>query len=477
MRRDVRHGRRVLKCIPGQLSAKIVNHGIRAHDRIQVNLLVDGVAKGSTLVSIPPGGSANAEFLHQFLVPGTHTGSIALNNPESADGLLRDNSAPFAIRVRDRVKILVLDPHPANNPVNSESYFLMKAMAPDDAIESLLPKLREGEGLGGVTLRDYDVIALTDLSGVSANDRNALSEYVRGGGGLILFPGPDTNPQRINSELGTAELLPAKLGIKKTFSDKEAVKLAPNTIQHPALARFKDTTDLNLGGALFSTYHLLEPVSDEKNLSAVRVMLRFANGDPALVERRVGLGHVMLSASGAGRSWNDLPLQSAFVPYIYQLMLSLGQGATAHRNLRLDEALFLSLPLADRDKQVQVTSPDGKKTTLNSGLDARGVTFNFTGTGQSGIYKIGVAGSKTTDAFAVGLPGGESNLIYSDPKLATESAGLPANSLTVVTNASQLSNQIHRARFGAEVWQPFIYLVIGLLFLESFLAQKFGRRG
>ena len=460
-----------------RISSKVVNHGIRPHERVQVNLLVDGVVKASTVISVPPGGSANAEFLHQFLAPGTHTGAVALNDPETADALLRDNSAPFTIRVRDRVKVLVLDPHPASNPLNSESYFLMKAMAPDDSIESLAPKLREGEGLGGVNLRDYDVVALTDLSGISLNDRNALLEYVKAGGGLILFPGPDTNPQRINSELGTAELLPAKLGIRKNFSDKEAVKLAPNTIQHPALARFKETTDLNLGGALFTAYHVLEPVSDEKSLSAVKVMMRFSNGDPALIERRAGLGHVILSASGAGRSWNDLPIQSAFVPYVYQLMLSLGQGATSHRNLRLDEPLFLSLPIADRDKQVRVTSPDGKTTTLNSGLDARGVTFNFAGTGQSGVYKIGVAGSKTTDAFAVALSGGESNLAYSDPKLAAESAGLPANSVTVVANASQLSNQIHRARFGAEVWYPVICLVICLLFLESFLAQRFGRRG
>ena len=45
-------------------------------------------------------------------------------------------------------------------PPQSESYFLVKAMAPDENLESLQPKLREGEGLGGVTLRDYDVIAI-----------------------------------------------------------------------------------------------------------------------------------------------------------------------------------------------------------------------------------------------------------------------------------------------------------------------------
>ena len=460
-----------------RISARIVNHGIRPRDKVQVNLLIDRVPKGSTIVSLPPGGSANAEFLHQFIAPGTHAGAISLNEPENADALTHDNSAPFAIRVRDRVRVLVLDPKPSANPVNSESYFLMKAMAPDDSLESLAPKLREGSGLGGVTLRDYDVIALTDLSGISPNDRNALSEYVKAGGGLILFPGPDTDAQRINSDLGVAELLPAKIGARKNFSDKDAVKLAPNTIAHPALARFKESADMNLGGALFTSYQTLEPVNDEKNLNAVKVMLRFTNGDPALVERQLGLGRVILSASGAGRSWNDLPLQSAFVPYVYQLTLYLGQGATSHRNLRLDEPLFLSLPLQDKDRQVQITSPDGKKTTLNTGLAARGVTFNFTGTTRSGLYGVAVAGSKTTDAFAVGLPAGESNLAYIDPKESAITAGVPSNAFSVVANAGELSNQVRRARYGAEVWQPLVFLVVGLLFLESLLARLFGRRG
>src|SRR5207302_203534 len=130
-------------------------------------------------------------------------------------------------------------------------------------------------------------------------------------------------------------------------------------------------------------------VSDESNLGAVRVMVRYNNGDPALVERQVGLGHVILAASSAGRLWNDLPLQSSYVPLIYQLMFYLGQGATSHRNLRLDEPLFLAL----------AHSPD------------------------------------------------------------------------------QIRAMVSRARYGAEIWYSLICAVIGLLFVESFLAQKFGRRG
>jgi hypothetical protein len=460
-----------------RIDARITNHGIKPRNDVLVNLVVDGAAKGSTRISVPPGGSATAEFIHQFVRSGSHAGSVTLNEAGSADSLEHDNAAPFAVRVRDRIKVLVLDPRPARNPSQSESYFLVKAMAPDENLESLQPKLREGEGLGGLTLRDYDVISIAGVGNLAPNDRAALSEYVKAGGGVMLFPGPDTDPRQLNAALQAAGLLPARLGARRKLDEKSGLKLDPSTIKHPALAMFKDTGNLHLSGAQFYTYFPLDPVTDETNLGAVRVMVRFSNGDPALVERQVGLGHVILAASSAGRQWNDLPLQSSYVPLVYQLMFYLGQGATSHRNLRLDEPLFLALPLKDANKPVRVTAPDGRVSTQSSSLDARGVTFRYEATGEAGIYKVGVVGSSTSDAFAVGLPTGESNLAYADPRRAAPEAGLPTNVLAVAQNPAEIRAMVNRARYGAEIWYSLVWAVLGMMFLESFLAQRFGRRG
>jgi hypothetical protein len=51
------------------------------------------------------------------------------------------------------------------------------------------------------------------------------------------------------------------------------------------------------------------------------------------------------------------------------------------------------------------------------------------------------------------------------------------NALSVAQNPNQVLSLVNRARYGAEIWYPLICSVIGLLFLESLLAQKFGRRG
>src|SRR3954468_22188274 len=59
-----------------RIDARILNHGIKPRNDMLVNLVVDGSVKGSTRVSVPPGGATTAEFIHQFVTTGTHAGSI-----------------------------------------------------------------------------------------------------------------------------------------------------------------------------------------------------------------------------------------------------------------------------------------------------------------------------------------------------------------------------------------------------------------
>ena len=145
-----------------------------------------------------------------FPTTGTHIGRIELADAAHIDGLERDNSANFVVRCRDRIKVLVQDMHPASDPTKSDSFYLLNAMAPGGAQESLAAKLREGSGMGGVILRDYDVVILTGMSGLSTGDKRALTEYVKAGGGLMLFPGNGTEASRVNADLGGGERLTAR---------------------------------------------------------------------------------------------------------------------------------------------------------------------------------------------------------------------------------------------------------------------------
>lgn len=463
--------------LPARVECQIHNYGTRAKDGLLVYLSIDGKPAGSTRVAVPAGGSATARFLPLMPTAGTHTGVISLAEAAHADGLIQDNSASFVVRCRESIRILLQDVQPARDPSKSESFYLLTAMSPGGSRESLAPKLREGAGFGNEALRDFDAVVVAGMSGLNTADRSVLTEYVKSGGGLLLFPGPDTDTSHANADFGAAGLLPAKLGQRRTLRDEDSISINPATIQHPSLALFKDTSTIDIASARFLTYYPLEPSTDDTDASAVRVMARFSNGDPAFVERRVGLGHVIEAASSAGAIWNQMPLKPSYVPLVYQLLSYLGEGAVSHRNLRQDEPLFLSLPLTEANKMVRITDPDGKVSSQGSILDARGVTFTYNNTARPGIYGVAVSGTTTKDAFAVGLNTIESNLAAADPLVAVPRAGVPTSRLTVAASPGQLQSTVNRARYGVEIWRSFLWAIIPLLFLESLLAQVFGRRG
>lgn len=460
--------------LPARIEARVVNYGARPRNDLLVNLEIDGKPAGATRVSVSAGDAAVARFVTTFGQPGIHTGRISLADPERIDGLPRDNSAPFVVRSRERIRLLVQDSGAGG--ARCESFYLMTALAPGGQSASFVPRLHTGAGLGTVNLRDFDVVVLTGLGPLADADRRALADYVRSGGGLLVFPGPGTSGPRANADLISAGLLPARLGARQSFGEDLALSLNPATIAHPALSLFRDTSTLNLGSARFLAAFALDPVLDA-DAGSVRVMVRFSNNAPAFVERKVGLGRVILAASSAATTWNQLPLKPSYVPLIYQLSCYLGQGPDAERNLRQKQPLALSLPLADANRPIRVTAPDGRASIQHSVLDARGVTFTYAATDEAGFYTVGVGDGPAVEAFAVGLEPTESDLSPAEPAQAVTRAGVPAGHLTLARGSAEIEASVHRARYGAEIWRTLIWLLIPMLFVESLIAQRFGRRG
>ena len=110
---------------------------------------------------------------------------------------MQDNAAEFVVRCRDRIKVLVQDAHPTGDPSKSESFYLLTAMAPGGEAGSLAPKLRENATFTNLNLRDFDAVALTGTAGLAAGDIAALTEFVKAGERLMIFPGPQTDAKRL----------------------------------------------------------------------------------------------------------------------------------------------------------------------------------------------------------------------------------------------------------------------------------------
>ena len=463
---------------PVRLEAVVRNYGDSARTGLLLNLTVDGRPAGSTRINVPARGKARAQFLYLFEKAGFHSGTIQISQP---DALLRDNNAFFAIKVREKLSILVIDSVPAADPARDEAFYLTTALSPASASgggssTATVPTVHPGPHLAGVDVRSYDAVVLTGANSVDPADRRSLDDYVRNGGGLIIFPARDADPARLNSSLGApgdpGGLLPAKVGMRRILLDESALRLNPGTIDHPALASFRDTTDIDLSSARFSVVYELAPPKDDQT---IRILCRFTGGQPAFVERKIGQGRLILAATPSGTSGSDLPFKPAYVPLVHQIISYLAAGPAAQHNIGLGEPISARFDVNEAGKPIRLSRPDGQVEIRKAALGPHGVAFSYGNTWTAGIYRAGTGGGDSTQQFAVNLPASESDLTSADERQIRTALG-PIQ-FQFANSGDRLDALVRRSRRGTEVWRSLIIAVLPLLFLESLLAQRFGRRG
>jgi hypothetical protein len=457
---------------PVQIEATVHNYSSAAHNDLLVDLYVDGRAVGTTRVKAPAWGKTQASFLYLFDTPGAHTGYIRL---ASSDALERDNTVWFSAKVRDRLKVLIIDPHPSQDVSKDEAFYLTTALAPSGASTggstSIQPTVHMGSKIAGLNLRGYDAVVIAGMTDFSPQDRIALQDFTANGGGVLLFPGPYTDPSRINAEIGgNGSILPASLGSHQSFTDDNPLTLNAASINQSALNAFRNSQDIILSSANFHLVYNLTPRRD--NLT--KVACRFSNGQPALVEGKYGQGKVILASFPAGISGGTLPYKPAYLPIIQQLVAYLAAGPTSQRNLNIGSVLITRFPVEDANKPVRVTNPSGQVELINSALGADGAVAEYTHTSRAGIYQFGVAGNDKSDAFALNLPSSGSDLtVLDNSRIQSAMGAIPVQ----FANASQdILSVVRQSRRGTEMWRTLILAALSLLFLEGILAQRFGRR-
>ncbi len=102
---------------------------------------------------------------------------------------------------------------------------------------------------------------------------------------------------------------------------------------HPAFAIFQDLQRTALASVRFYGHWRLEPREGS------RVLGRFDEGDPALVEGQAGAGRVLVLAFPLDRVWSDFPLRPAFLPFWQSLVRHMGGVRQPEAALRVDQSL------------------------------------------------------------------------------------------------------------------------------------------
>ncbi len=267
------------------VTASVANRTIAPITGDSLTLEVGGRAVQTVPLNVQPEGSASVAFA-PFTLPSRN---MRLTVRAGADALATDNAFNLVISPSTPVRIVVVD----TGTKAGAGLFLSRALqigdAPKFEITNRLPSAVSDDDL-----RRASVVLLNDVD-VNAQLGRRLARFVQDGGGLFLAAGPRaTWPQQ------DVDILPASLSQPIDKSRGESARVGALEYGHPVFEVFRAPRSGDFSSARFYAYRSVTAAPN------TQVLARFDAGTPALIERKVGSGHVMLWASTLDLSWSDL---------------------------------------------------------------------------------------------------------------------------------------------------------------------------
>jgi hypothetical protein len=273
---------------------------------------------------------------------------------------------------------------------------------------------------------------------------------------------------------GASELFPAALGGVVDRARDWGGTLSYLDYGSPVFEVFGAPHSGDFSGAKFFRYRAFDSAVSEG------VLARYDDGVPALVERRLGSGRVLVWTSTLDTFWNDLARQPVFLPFMHQLVKHAASYAEASSWHTVGEVLdverYLAMVLegesldgsSGRSSDLVVTAPSSRKIIVPR-TDERALLPLE----EQGFYDIRRAGTGggASSSVAVNLDTAESDLSRLDPEELVASV-----TFRETTEAGAVGSEASDSREAQEGRQGFWWFLLAgallLLATETFLSNR-----
>jgi hypothetical protein len=284
---------------PARLEVTVSNFSDQAATPL-AQLYLSGTKIDQKSVELKPGEDGRVHFELFFDKPGWIDGEVRL----SGDRLPQDDVFYFSLKVREKLKVLVVDGDPKTSLRASGSYYIVSALLPGGLDGSpFLVRVATEEEMAGVDLKGFDALFLLNVGRVIPS---RLSPFLDQGKPAFVFLGNRVSPDDYNG----LSFFPWRIGERMDAVQRPErigqIDSSRETLQ--SLAKEGDS----LKKASFYRYFRIEGPS--------RNLLTLTSQDPLLAEASVGRSKLFLFTSSANLDWNDLPLTASFLPLVQGLI-------------------------------------------------------------------------------------------------------------------------------------------------------------
>lgn len=423
----------------------------------EVRLIINGQHRDSRQVTVEAGAAGSVQFNVVIDTPGRYSGYMELNE----DDVAADNRRYFTLEVPDAFGVTTVGQ-------SESSYFIEQVLRPSGGLVTPVDVQTASADVLNSDLYDTGVLIVDGGVELTPARLSSLERYVSSGGGVLVFLGEGLDPATYENGFFTGVFdcsITARRGTpgsKNSFHRMDQVD-----VEHPVF-RFdgRYAESLSTGEARFYASYGVDA-----GLGA-RVIARFMDGTPAVLEGRSGSGRALLVASDLNTGWSDLALRSAFVPFMHRSVRYLHPSVTVAEGGHLaGEPIVRPMTDLRADAGLYLEYPSGRTETVNTRTGHHGITVEVPDTKQPGVYALW-DGDAVVQAFAVNPDTRESDLARFTPE---EAAGLfGAGEDVVLMDSADAPGVPRGGTFGApggyEIWKSLIVLAMALILAEYWLS-------
>lgn len=438
---------------PVGISATITNKGMSSAGGTVASLYLNGKRSAQQNVSLNPGESQVVTFATTLSETGLMEVLVELEDDE----INYDNKRYAAALVPERYSVLLLYD-------NANDVKFIETVLNNFSNESINLVTNNLNRLNSENLQEYDVVFVIGSRNVSNVSR--LTDYVSGGGGLVVFPGSQSTLSDFNSLCSNLTLPGIDRLIEIPEGSGSFASFDQVDFNHPVFTNlFEGNVKPQVSSPQIYKYFRVN-----NSGSSFRI-ISLVDNSVFMMETKQGNGKILTFTSAPILSWSDFPLKGLFAPLIVKSVFYLGtSNGKTESFVTGQEIVFNQKNIGSRSK---IVKPDKSEVFVHPDSVNVSGKLRFADTDIPGVYQF-ISNDAVANIAVVNVDPAESNSEYIDIdefKSELNESGI-TNEVIEIEPGDNYSEKISQARFGVELWRYFLIAALILALVEMFVARN-----
>lgn len=431
-------------------TAGVTNYSGNPYNNNVLSLFINWQRTAQRSFNIDPGETVQVEFETTI----SETGLLNVFTELEEDDIVQDNRRYTSIYVPANIKTLLLSDKPG------DAVFIRTVLEGGGNNYFTIDEDISGR-INAYNLFDYDAVIL--IGNEFTGNADKIKQYFESGGSIVVMPGSEgAGFGKVCRALGvnSPEAL-INTGDEESYSSIEKIDF-----EHPLFSNLFESNKKEFESPDIYKYYKLN------NTGNGRSIMTQIDGSLFMSEYNFGQGKIILFTAAPVLSWSNFPIKGIFAPLITKSVFYLVSANRSSDDYTAGDELIVAGNRADQP-QVKVVKPDDSEEFIQPEITGFNSTFKYGDTRQTGVYRF-YSGGILFDYIAVNNDLRESDTEYAEPgeieeKLAKYFEG---SDIIGLDKDSDVSEKISQARFGTELWKPFLIIALILAIIEMWLAKS-----